>query len=406
MKQTENNEISQDNGIGSELFGTFLVNHGYIKPEILKTVINQQETGDIRHIGEILIEKGYFTPKEFHFILEKYTATQETKQPFLKVFDIKNTGLALIFLIVTGIVVYRGHHAEWVGKIVELESSKHIKLSKNIIEIPDGRGGIDRCLTCHRGIISNEFVKSNQPFLPHTTIEGHRDITRFGCTSCHGGQGRKIDMSAHKPEIGYGVNPFLKKPYVEAGCIQCHLPNNLVGAPHLNNGIQEYLKMGCNGCHQPGGDGIMVGTGSDLSQMGRRTIEEITEKILSGQLALGYMPNFDWRYGCEQPECSEKKNALIVAVLALGIEREPFRKLWDRKNIELAFNCEKCHFDRDRITEFSYHKCPHLVDRHDLKCKRCHAAYSKSNNVNRHRCQGLASIINSCEICHSNSKQN
>src|SRR3989339_2019110 len=131
MKQTENNEISQDNGIGSELFGTFLVNHGYIKPEILKTVINQQETGDIRHIGEILIEKGYFTPKEFHFILEKYTATQETKQPFLKVFDIKNTGLALIFLIVTGIVVYRGHHAEWVGKIVELESSKHIKLSKN-----------------------------------------------------------------------------------------------------------------------------------------------------------------------------------------------------------------------------------------------------------------------------------
>ena len=55
---------------------------------------------------------------------------------------------------------------------------------------------VDRCMTCHKGILDQEFESDTQPFKAHPRLDLYLSSTsphpveEFGCTSCHGGRGR------------------------------------------------------------------------------------------------------------------------------------------------------------------------------------------------------------------------
>ena len=59
----------------------------------------------------------------------------------------------------------------------------------------------DRCITCHQAVQWKGFENAEEPFRTHPAepLKNH-PIEKFGCTSCHGGQGWAIDTTeAHAP---------------------------------------------------------------------------------------------------------------------------------------------------------------------------------------------------------------
>ena len=52
----------------------------------------------------------------------------------------------------------------------------------------------DRCITCHQGVNWKGFETAEQPYRTHPRepLTAH-PIEKFGCTSCHGGQGWAVD---------------------------------------------------------------------------------------------------------------------------------------------------------------------------------------------------------------------
>ena len=129
---------------------------------------------------------------------------------------------------------------------------------------------VDRCETCHLGVrepaglnLTPTLMKASakskpdalaRAFVSHPSrelLEIH-DPDRFGCASCHGGNGRATTtvVKAH------GLNPFWLHPLhdkenMEAGCQQCHSNDRVLqGASTLNLGKDLFQNRGCVGCHR------------------------------------------------------------------------------------------------------------------------------------------------------------
>ncbi|HJT77691.1 MAG TPA: cytochrome c, partial [Gemmataceae bacterium] len=112
------------------------------------------------------------------------------------------------------------------------------------------------------------FIDSNSP----------HPVEKFGCTSCHGGQGSATDFThaAHTPDNPHQRSawerqhdwehdefwdfPMLPKRFTEATCLKCHHRpmdlvryGNQVEAPKVVRGYQLLRENGCFGCHEIAG---------------------------------------------------------------------------------------------------------------------------------------------------------
>ncbi|MGZ3788472.1 MAG: c-type cytochrome [Bacteriovorax sp.] len=140
---------------------------------------------------------------------------------------------------------------------------------------------VDRCITCHTFIDQPGYEKEKQPFRTHPKLdlmvgmESKHPMKVTGCTSCHGGEGQRVnDFSsvAHMPDgekqekewiQKYGwkephhvATPMLKLSQTEAGCVKCHSGVELIkGATVLNEGRMAIEKYGCYACHKIAGWG-------------------------------------------------------------------------------------------------------------------------------------------------------
>ncbi len=137
---------------------------------------------------------------------------------------------------------------------------------------------VDRCITCHTFIDQPGYEKEKQPFRTHPKLdlmvgmESSHPMKTTGCTSCHGGEGQRVNdfaSVAHMPDgekqekewiQKYGwkephhvASPMLKLSQTEAGCVKCHSGVELIkGATVLNEGRMAIEKYGCYGCHKMG----------------------------------------------------------------------------------------------------------------------------------------------------------
>jgi mono/diheme cytochrome c family protein len=141
---------------------------------------------------------------------------------------------------------------------------------------------VDRCGSCHLGAAGIAPMDGDPLFAPHPAIP--HDPTRFGCTICHGGQGRALTMrAAHGRESNWD-EPLLPRQHYEAGCGVCHSGFTVseregvasgqafAGAPGLVEGKRLATRLGCRGCHRIGGVG---GDGPDLSDIGSRKVSDL-----------------------------------------------------------------------------------------------------------------------------------
>ncbi len=109
----------------------------------------------------------------------------------------------------------------------------------------------DRCTTCHRGIDNPLFQDAPQPFRSHPVeLLARHDITRFGCTPCHQGQGAATTVAgAHGREENW-LTPMLPRPYMQAPCGRCHeVSHGVQGAEIVSRGNDLFMEKGCYGCH-------------------------------------------------------------------------------------------------------------------------------------------------------------
>jgi hypothetical protein len=261
------------------------------------------------------------------------------------------------------------------------------------LQLPAAGGGTDRCASCHRGVLEGK----------HRAIPGHRDLARFGCTPCHGGQGRRLDRDAHAPRLGSGRDPFLQGAARQARCARCHVPGALAGAPVLNRGFQEVLDGACGGCHQPGREDL--GLGPDLRQLGRRSAEEIRRAILDPQRGhpSAVMSSFRWRFDPARPDGKASLEALIVALLAISDSPEPYRAAWARPSLRVAVECTDCHLPGPgrSASGSSHHRCSFLRRSPELHCSRCHRGSAPPRTtLSSRRCPQLIAASSICGVCH------
>ncbi len=126
---------------------------------------------------------------------------------------------------------------------------------------------VDRCESCHLGIREplpikpvnmrngeREVDESAKAFASHPNpdlLKVH-DPERFGCSLCHGGNGRgTVSVEKGHGRYKHWLWPLYYKENTQAGCNQCHKADRVTQmASVLNDGKQLFQVRGCTGCHR------------------------------------------------------------------------------------------------------------------------------------------------------------
>ncbi len=128
---------------------------------------------------------------------------------------------------------------------------------------------VDRCEVCHAGIREPLNIKASdmapdgpgkepdslaRAFVSHPNREilQVHNPEKFGCSSCHWGNGRATtNITKGHGRHRFWLWPMFEKENTEAGCQQCHARDRVTqGAEVLNLGRDLFSERGCMGCHR------------------------------------------------------------------------------------------------------------------------------------------------------------
>ena len=134
-----------------------------------------------------------------------------------------------------------------------------------------GAGLVDRCQSCHIAMdplvvpVTMTLTKADlgmgkshdAPFTTHPDPELFKwhSLEKFGCSPCHGGNGRALDsvVKAHG-RYEHWLWPMNYPENYDAGCQNCHASDMVTEhAEVLNRGRSLYRTRGCIGCHKYAG---------------------------------------------------------------------------------------------------------------------------------------------------------
>ncbi|HEY7615566.1 MAG TPA: hypothetical protein VH744_02090, partial [Terriglobales bacterium] len=165
-----------------------------------------------------------------------------------------------------------GHMVDLRPAQIEGLSRKTEELDPKIQQINVADANIvDRCESCHMGVreplklTSASFTPKGQKpdlyaraFVSHPEPELFKmhDPEKFGCSTCHQGNGRAT-TSIEKAHGNYEhwLWPLFPKENTEAGCQSCHAADMVLVSGDvqwntINEGKDLFRQKGCNGCHR------------------------------------------------------------------------------------------------------------------------------------------------------------
>jgi cytochrome c2 len=155
---------------------------------------------------------------------------------------------------------------------------------------------VDRCESCHLGIRSSIPIRAadmmpagrgrrSRPDMyakafvshPDTELLKIHDPEKFGCSSCHWGNGRATtSIEKGHGENKFWLHPLFSKENAEAGCNQCHSADRVLqGATKLTEGKDLFYQRGCVGCHRYEGYDRETDALSNTRQLTKQLEEEV-----------------------------------------------------------------------------------------------------------------------------------
>jgi len=159
-----------------------------------------------------------------------------------------------------------------------------------------GLGRADRCVTCHQATAWKGFENAEEPYRTHPgdALKLH-PVEKFGCTSCHGGQGWAVDTAEAHGEVAHWEEPLLsralgedyslatdKAALIQMNCNVCHrYDRETKGASAINLAKRLVEDKGCRACHTINNRGGRIGP--DLTRVGEKAPEQYDFSRLSGQ---------------------------------------------------------------------------------------------------------------------------
>ncbi len=179
-------------------------------------------------------------------------------------------------------------------KLAQAYASRPVSIQQ--IWLPNLQNRVDRCTTCHLGVQDENMAGAPGLYRLHSrTFHTPKDFDRFGCTSCHGGQGlATLTEDAHGTAANVGV-PMTPLPFIESGCGRCHLGEQVTGAAILSRGRQLMEKAGCYACHTVKGHEGFRSEAPPLESIPIKTGGEALRRWLKDPKSLDVnatMPNF------------------------------------------------------------------------------------------------------------------
>jgi len=133
------------------------------------------------------------------------------------------------------------------------------------INLPEGQM-VDRCESCHVGIreplvltkasmgVGGKEDAYARAFTSHPDRELLKihNPDRFGCSTCHNGNGRATtSVTKAHGHYEYWLWPLYKRENMEAGCQQCHSKDMVLDhANTLSEGKNLFQQKGCYACHR------------------------------------------------------------------------------------------------------------------------------------------------------------
>lgn len=242
---------------------------------------------------------------------------------------------------------------------------------------------IDRCTTCHVFIDKVGYEDQANPYKTHPKVDtlavginSAHPVKDFGCTSCHGGVGDRVnDFSApaHIPQNAaqekewkekYHYHPPHKVPqpmlplqYAEGMCIKCHKEQDRIPmAEKLNHGRELVENYGCYACHKIEG-------WQHLKKPGP-TLQKVTSKVPSVEWIKNWiwaprsfnpnakMPQFFDQPNNSTPEFKARNiaevNAIAEYIVTTAKEYKPFQRYAGGnaaagKELIETIGCVGCH---------------------------------------------------------------
>lgn len=220
---------------------------------------------------------------------------------------------------------------------------------------------IDRCTTCHVFIDKPGYEDQQNPYKTHPKVDSlavgvnsAHPIKDFGCTSCHGGVGDRVNdfnSPAHIPQNHAQMKewkekyhwhephkipqPMVPLQHVEGMCMKCHKDQERIPmADKLNSGKQIMENYGCYACHKIEG-------WQHLEKPGPALVK-VTSKVKSKEWIKNWiwspfsfnpksrMPHFFNQPNNDSPEFKKKNyaevNAMAEYIINTSKEYKPFKK--------------------------------------------------------------------------------
>lgn len=202
---------------------------------------------------------------------------------------------------------------------------------------------VDRCITCHQGILNTEFEKDTQPFKTHPRLnlflssQSPHPVEKFGCTSCHAGRGRGTDFisTVHMPssseqekeweekyqwhQLHNWETPMLPIQYIEASCFKCHSGETFIeNADKLNLGMNLMERAGCYGCHKIEKYKDKRRIGPDLNKIASKLNEDWTFQWIKNPKSFRHntwMPQFFGQSNNNDPNSRVRTDQELKAIV-------------------------------------------------------------------------------------------
>ncbi|HEY5611449.1 MAG TPA: c-type cytochrome, partial [Thermoanaerobaculia bacterium] len=180
------------------------------------------------------------------------------------------------------------------GSSKELKQARAESISVRQVWLPE-LDRVDRCISCHLGVSNARMATAPEPYRFHPMTPHSNEFDRFGCVTCHRGQGRATTAEDAHGEVADWRSPILPLRYTEASCGVCHEGEAVPEARLLTEGRKLMRRAGCVGCHELAEERHWESEAPRLDGLAQKTTPEWLEawllaprRIMPGTL----MPDF------------------------------------------------------------------------------------------------------------------